>query len=62
MKAYDFEACIYNGDVFCVDCLPRGLANDDYTPIFALDEWTYVPVCERCGTHHEYISLIEENF
>ena len=66
MNAYEFEAVIYDGDVYCVGCLPDGVGvedideygNDVCAPIFANSEWDYVPVCCECGQVHDYINVI----
>jgi len=59
MHDYDFDAVIYDGHIFCVGCLPRGVhASDECVePIFACAEWDSPPVCEECGEVHEYMSL-----
>lgn len=62
MKAWEFDAVIYNGAVYCIECLPAGIDvdNDEVLPIFASDEWqTPGPCCDTCGTLHEYMGLIE---
>lgn len=59
MKAYDFDAVTYDGAVYCVQCLPKGL-NDESEgvhPIFADSEWDSYPVCDKCGAIHHYVSL-----
>lgn len=63
MKAYDFEACTYQGDVYCNGCLPRGLSvnSEEVTPIFASDEWEHTPVCCQCMEPHDYMSVLFPN-
>jgi hypothetical protein len=64
MKAWDYEAVVYDGAVYCVDCLPEGVdaESDAVTPIFASDE---VPapgaVCDQCGACHDYMNLLGLN-
>ena len=60
MKAYDFDACVYQGDVYCNECLPRGLSvnSEEVQPIFASDEWDYTPVCCQCMEKHDYIQVL----
>jgi hypothetical protein len=31
-------------------------------PIFADSEWPYVPVCFACGTEHDYVMVIKEEY
>ena len=61
MKAWDFEAVAYDGDEYCVGCLPDGVDvdDDDVCPIFASDEVDVYPVCCVCGCEHDYMSKIE---
>jgi hypothetical protein len=61
VKAYEFDAVAYEGEVYCVQCLPDGLTVDSngVHPIFANSEWDCVPVCDRCGMEHTYIVLID---
>lgn len=59
MKAWEFYAVVYDGEVYCVECLPQGIktTHPDVSPIFAVDEWDIYPVCCVCGTKHDYVSL-----
>ena len=57
MKSYDYEAVAYDGDVYCLGCLPEGVNEDDAYPIFADSEWDYYPVCCVCGGVHDYVNL-----
>jgi hypothetical protein len=59
MNSYDFEACCYDGEVYCNECLPEGVSTDDADPIFADQEWDYAPVCDHCGTVHDYVTILE---
>jgi len=60
MKSFDFEAVAYDGAVYCVECCPVDVENEDVSPIFADQEWDYVPVCDVCGREHDYVILLEE--
>jgi len=60
MKSYDYEAVIYDGEIFCRDCLPEQVLEKDYEPIFADSEWDYFPVCSQCNFLHDYVNLTEE--
>src|ERR671923_253380 len=63
MKSFDYEAVTYDGAVYCVDCLPDGVnVNDDeVSPIFADSEWDTAPVCDVCGTVHDYVTVLESD-
>lgn len=66
MHCSDYEAVVYDGDIYCVGCLPEGVevdgidANGDdiCTPIFACSEWDSYPVCDHCGEVHDYVTLL----
>jgi len=60
MKSFDFEAVVYNGSVYCTDCCPVDLEDEDVMPIFADQEWDSIPICEACGREHDYVILLEE--
>jgi hypothetical protein len=64
MKCYAYEAVVYDRAIYCVDCIPDGVTVDDgeVSPIFADSEWDYYPVCEHCGTVHDYVSLTEDGW
>ena len=59
MKAYDFEAVIFQGEVRCVGCLPDGITPDHpmVSPIFANSEWDRYPACDVCGCQHTYVGI-----
>jgi hypothetical protein len=63
MKSYDYEAVAYNGAVYCTGCLPEGvkLSDEEVSPIFADSEWDYAPVCDKCGTVHDYVTVLRAN-
>ncbi|HOR77249.1 MAG TPA: hypothetical protein PLG04_00400 [Anaerolineaceae bacterium] len=62
MYSYDYDAVVYDGEVYCVECLPEGVDTDnpEVMPIFADSEWDYVPVCSICGAEHDYVTVIRE--
>lgn len=62
MKAYDFDCCDYDGEHYCVDCLPGDITPDheDVSPVFADSEVDCYPVCTDCGEKHTYMSLTSE--
>ena len=62
MKSYDYEAVVYDSEVYCVECLPDGITanHEDVSPIFADQDWDYAPACCDCGYVHDYMSLIEQ--
>lgn len=61
MNYHDFDAVVYDGEIFCIACLPDGVNadSDEVSPIFAGSEWGYIPVCCECGTEHDYVTVIE---
>lgn len=73
MKAYDFDAVVYNPGgyatdypgqpamILCVECLPRGVNAEDFDvyPIFANAEWDYAPTCDKCGRVHDYMTILQ---
>ena len=61
MKAWAFDAVTYDGEVYCTECLPKGVkvTNEGVTPIFASDEWDAPgAACSECGELHDYMNLI----
>ena len=60
MKAYDYDAVVYDSEVYCIGCLPVGVTVEDESvhPIFADSEWDYCPVCDVCGYAHDYVTVI----
>ena len=58
MKSFDYEAVIYNGDVFCTDCCPVSLKHEDVFPIFADQELQSPVKCDACGWEHNYFNII----
>jgi len=57
MKSYDYEACTWEGEIFCLECLPESVTEKQIEPIFADSEWDSYPVCCECGIEHDYVSL-----
>lgn len=62
MKAWEFDAVVYDGSVFCTTCLPAGVDVDDaeVQPIFAAEEWDAPAVCDRCGREHDYMHIAQD--
>jgi hypothetical protein len=61
MKSYDCDAVIFDGEIYCISCLPENVSKNEYDPIFADSEWQSPPVCHECGEIHEYVLLINNN-
>ena len=62
MKSYDFDAVTYEASIYCTECLPDGMSADSAAvhPVFADSEWDYMPVCDRCGREHDYVTVLAE--
>lgn len=60
MKAFDFEAVVYEGQVYCVGCSPVGDDPDKCDAIFADSEWESAPVCDACYAVHDYVNITGE--
>jgi len=62
MKSYDFDAVVYNSEIYCIECLPEGVTEDseEVMPIFADSEWDLYPVCTVCHEIHDYVNLTIE--
>lgn len=60
MKAYDYEAVVFNCEVYCVECLPEDVDVDseDVHPVFADSEWDTAPTCVHCNAVHDYVSVL----
>lgn len=60
MKVDDYEAVAYDGEIYCIDCLPEGITVDteEVNPVFADSEWDNYPVCASCGEIHSYVNVI----
>jgi len=59
MMLFEFDAVTWNGDVYCIGCLPKNVDIDDesVTPIYAQDEVDEIQVCCECGCEHDYMSV-----
>ena len=59
MNSYDFDAVFFDGECYCIECLPDEIYVDDteVDPIFADTELDFYPVCCICGRKHEYCGL-----
>jgi hypothetical protein len=62
MKSYDFECVIFDGEVYCSNCLPDDvdINDDDVTPVFASCEVSQPLVCCECHGVHDYMNIIGE--
>lgn len=60
MNATDYEAMVYDGEIYCCGCLPDGATEDEAEPIFAESEWDYYPTCAHCGAVHDDVVLTGE--
>lgn len=58
MNAFDYDAVIYDGDVYCFSCLPENINENDYEPIFVDSEWQEYPVCCECEEIHHYVKML----
>ena len=61
MKAFDFRAVVYDGEVYCVDCCPVPVESEEVSPIFADSEWDYAPTCTVCGAEHDYMTILGQD-
>lgn len=59
MQAFDYDAVVHDGQVFCTTCLPDGVDEEDCEPIFASSEWDSPPTCVECGEIHDYVCLLK---
>lgn len=59
MHCFDYNAVVYDGAVYCTACLPDGIDenSEEVSPIFADSECDCYPVCEHCGSEHDYVTL-----
>lgn len=58
MNAFDYDAVVYDGDAYCLSCLPETVSEDEYEPIFADSEWQEYPVCCECQEIHFYVKIL----
>lgn len=61
MKSFDYNAVTYDGAVYCTECVPEGVKDEEVDPIFADSEWEYEPTCDECGEIHDYMNIIPYN-
>ena len=67
MKSDTFEAVTYEGEVYCIECIPEidldlDIDSEGVHPIFAGEEWDYAPSCNVCGETHSYMQLLYDNW
>ncbi len=64
MTAFEFEAVVFDRDVYCVICLPPqvSLGDPEVIPIPADRIWEKAPTCCKCGRAHEDVLMAEEAF
>ncbi len=60
MNAWDYDAVIFDGDIYCIECLPDDVDTDDVQPIFAGSEFDYMPHCCECGIPIESVTVVGE--
>lgn len=59
MKSYDFNAYTNDASVYCLGCGPDPQCQQEGShPIFANEEWDYIPTCDECGAEHDYVVLL----
>ena len=58
MKSYDVVGYVSQGDVICPICA-KGLEQTTLEPIFASEEWDYIPCCYDCGDEID-VNLVED--
>lgn len=61
MKSFDFDAVVYDGAEYCVECCPVDVDSDDVSPIFADAEMDRSVVCDACGAEHDYMTILESD-
>jgi hypothetical protein len=45
------------GAIYCIECCPVDTDSEDVAPVFASEEVDSYPVCDTCGTQHDYMGL-----
>lgn len=55
MNTFDYYAVVYDGEIYCVECLPKNINEEDINPIFVDSEWDYIPSCCECNELHDYM-------
>jgi hypothetical protein len=59
MKSYEYNACVFKGEILCNECLHLDVKTEEVQPIFADSEWDSYPVCSKCGEVHDYVVLLD---
>jgi len=59
MQSFDFWAIVYEGEVYCKECLPEDvdLNGVEVQPIFPGELWSSFPTCVVCGQRHDYVDV-----
>lgn len=70
MKATDILGYTFDGAAYCPECSGKAFTPDELKnakpeeeaphPIFASDEWEYIPTCDRCQEPIEDVRLTVE--
>lgn len=62
MNTYDYDAIsTSDGEIYCLECIPANLDDDDIMPVFAGSESERPLVCDGCGAIHDYMTIIGED-
>lgn len=63
MKSYDYDAVVYDGAEYCVECLPEGVSvsDEEVAPIFADAEVDRPVVCDHCHAVHDYMNVLSRD-
>ena len=60
----DYNAVIFNGGVYCVECFNREFhfpaGHIDFHPISPDSEWDAYPICDICHKMHDYVTLTDD--
>ncbi len=59
MKAHEYNAVVYHGEIYCNECLPENVipeGNLSVHPIFKDSEWCSYPHCCKCRKVHNYMN------
>lgn len=58
MKSYDYDAVVFDGEIYCIGCLPENISENECDPIFADSEWQSYPICCECQQVHHYVQML----
>jgi len=58
MKAFEYDAVIFENEIYCLSCVPDDVSLKDCEPIFADSEWQSYPVCNECEEIHTYVKIL----